>query len=480
MAKTKIVATIGPASTNPDLIRKMLHAGMNVARMNFSHGDHDWHRETVAMLRQVATEEGKILAILADLQGPKLRVGNIAPGGIQLSPGDEVLFTPYRGQPNMIQLPHPELFEAAQPGARFVFGDGEVEVRLADKRNEIMYCTVTVAGLLEARKGVNAPGTNLPMSSMTEKDRNDLPLICELDPDYVALSFVRNTNDVLELRELLTGLGKPHMPIIAKIEKSEAIEHLEKIRDVVNGMMVARGDLGIDMPPQEVPLLQKRIIRCCNDAGIPVITATQMLQSMVQHPRPTRAEASDVANAILDGTDAVMLSNETATGRYPVEAVRMMSEISEITEQAFPYDVWRQRRRHIPYCESDVTESISAACCDVAEQVRAKAIVTTTLSGYTARQIARHRPEIPIIAVSTSPQTQRQLAMVWGIRCLLTAGYHADTDDMLANTIQSVKSICLKEHDRVVITAGIPFGQSGQTNLIQVHEITTNESAGTV
>ncbi|RMH02423.1 MAG: pyruvate kinase [Chloroflexi bacterium] len=468
MARTKIVATIGPASNNPETIRRMLTAGMNVARINFSHGDHATHAQTIAMLRRVAAEEGKTLAILGDLQGPKLRLGQVRAGGISLAVGDEVVFTPRRGQPAMIHLPHPELIDAVRPGARLVIGDGEVELIVKEKREDTLLCQVTVAGLLESRKGVNAPGTDLPISSVTEKDKEDLKLICQLDLDYVALSFVRSADDVLELRSLMEANGTP-IPIIAKIEKSEAIEQLEAIRDAADGMMVARGDLGIEVPPQEVPLLQKRIIRACNAVGKPVITATQMLQSMVEHPRPTRAEASDVANAILDGTDAVMLSGETASGKFPVEAVQMMRQISEITEREFPYNLWRAQR-HDLHQSFGITEAISAACCDIAEQIKARVIVSTTMSGYTARQIARYRPATPIMAVSPLPQTQRRLALVWGVECLLVTNFD-DTDSMLEETVMAMRPFNLRQGDKLVITAGVPFGQSGQTNLIQVHEI---------
>jgi pyruvate kinase len=469
MARTKIVATIGPTSNNPETIRRMLAAGMTVARINFSHGDHESHTKTVQMLRRVAEAEKKVLAILGDLQGPKLRLGHVKPGGIQLNLGDEVVLTPHRGQPAMIHFPHPDLISVVEPGARMVIGDGEVEFTVAEKREDTLRCLVTVAGLLESRKGVNAPGTDLPISSITEKDRIDLQLVCDLELDYVALSFVRTGEDIRELRELMASRGV-QIPIVAKIEKSEAIEHLEEIRDISDGLMVARGDLGIEVHPQEVPLLQKRIIRCCNEVGKPVITATQMLQSMVEHPRPTRAEASDVANAILDGTDAVMLSGETASGKYPVESVLMMKQISEITEREFPYDMFRARRQEQVASSGGITEAISSASCEVSETIEAKAIISTTMSGYTARQIARHRPSTAVLAVSPLPKTQRRLALVWGVDCLLVSDF-SDTDEMLARTVVALRPFGLLSGDKVVITAGIPFGASGQTNLIQVHEI---------
>lgn len=469
MARTKIVATIGPASNDPDTIRKMLHAGMNVARVNFSHGDHETNTETFHMLRKVAEEEGSVLSILADLQGPKLRLGHVGSDGVQLAVGDEVMLTPHRGQPAMIHLPHPELISILKPGGRIVIGDGEVELEVTEKREDALRTTVRVAGLLESRKGVNVPGTDLPISSITDKDRNDLDLVCDLAFDYVALSFVRSAADIVELREMMAERGT-RIPIIAKIEKSEALDNLQEIREVTDGMMVARGDLGIEVPPQEVPLLQKKIIRICNEVGKPVITATQMLQSMVEHPRPTRAEASDVANAILDGTDAVMLSGESAAGEFPVESVLMMNQIAEMTEGAFPYLIWRERRRDDYDVEAGVTSAISAASCTVAEEIGARAIVPSTMSGFTARMIARYRPSTPILAVSPSPETQRRLALVWGVECLLVPKVDT-TDEMIEATLQVVRDRGLAAGDQIIITAGVPFGSSGQTNFIQVHDI---------
>lgn len=470
MPRTKIVATIGPASNNPATIRRMLAAGMTVARINFSHGDHQTHTETVKMIRQVAAAEGKVLAILGDLQGPKLRLGHVKAGGMQLSPGDEVVLTPHPGQPAMIHFPHPEVIDAVRPGSRLVIGDGEVEFTVAEKRDDALRCLVTVAGLLESRKGVNAPGTELPISSLSDKDRADLELICELDFDFVALSFVRTAEDILELKSLMDN--KPRqIPVIAKIEKVEAIEHLIEIRDAADGMMVARGDLGIDLPPQEVPLMQKRIIRICNEVGKPVITATQMLQSMVEHPRPTRAEASDVANAILDGTDAVMLSGETASGKYPVESVLMMRQIAEITEGAFPYDAWRNQRQTEYTNGASITEAISAASCEIAEEINACVIVSATMSGYTAQQIARHRPSRRILAVSPSDYTQRRLALTWGVECVLVPDFD-NTDAMIHETVTALRPFNLPPGEKMVITAGVPFKTAGHTNLIQVHTIT--------
>ena len=313
----------------------------------------------------------------------------------------------------------------------------------------------------------------MPIESITEKDKEDLNLICALNLDFVAMSFVRSGEDILALRALMAEQDT-QIAIIAKIEKFEAIEELEGIAKEADGLMVARGDLGIDLPPEQVPLIQKRIIRLGNKLGKPVITATQMLQSMVDYPRPTRAEASDVANAVLDGTDAVMLSNETASGKYPVESVQMMKNISIMMESEFPYDLWQQKRWEIARV-GRTSDAISTASCSIAERIGAKLIVTSTMSGYTAEQISRHRPQTPILAVSPLPRTQRRLALVWGVECLMM-GHVSDTDEMIERTVEAVaSSMHLEAGDKLVMTSGVPFGRSGLTNLVQVHEITAED-----
>ncbi|MDA0241911.1 MAG: pyruvate kinase [Chloroflexi bacterium] len=471
MSRTKIVATIGPASNNRDIIRRLLHAGMNVARINFSHGDHETHSATIRLLRDVAKEERKVLAILGDLQGPKLRLGRFE--SFTVEAGDPVTITVDPENTEAIFLPHPELFEALQPGARLVLGDGEMELKIFAKTDTELLCTSTFNGKMEQRKGINTPGTRLPIESITEKDKEDLNLICALNLDFVAMSFVRSGEDIRALRALMAEQDT-QIAIIAKIEKFEAIEELEGIAKEADGLMVARGDLGIDLPPEQVPLIQKRIIRLGNKLGKPVITATQMLQSMVDYPRPTRAEASDVANAVLDGTDAVMLSNETASGKYPVESVQMMKNISIMMESEFPYDLWQQKRWEIARV-GRTSDAISTASCSIAERIGAKLIVTSTMSGYTAEQISRHRPQTPILAVSPLPRTQRRLALVWGVECLMM-GHVSDTDEMIERTVEAVaSSMHLEAGDKLVMTSGVPFGRSGLTNLVQVHEITAED-----
>ena len=468
MSKTKIVATIGPASLDPEVVRAMLRAGMNVARVNFSHGDQAQHMDTIAMLRRVANEEHKILAILGDLQGPKIRLGKFETRF--MNPGDTVAFMAEPSGSDFLPLPHPELFEALKPGANMIIGDGEMELIVESNQDGVMQCRSLYEGDLKQRKGINTPGTTLSIPSITEKDRSDLAFMCQFGVDYVALSFVRSPDDILELRELMKGHGKSY-PIVAKIEKFEAMENLEEIASVSDSLMVARGDLGLDMPTHQLPMLQKRIISTANRHGVPVITATQMLASMEFNPRPTRAEASDIANAILDGSDAIMLSGETAAGKYPIRAVEMMRQIAITTESEFPYEIWRQKRKEISEL-GEVADAISTSACNLAERIQARLIVTSTMSGYTARQIARHRPQTMIYAASPLSKTQRELALVWGVECVIM-GEVQSTDEMIDRSIQVIREqdVKLDAGDLVVITGGVPFFKPGVTNLIQVHQV---------
>jgi pyruvate kinase len=466
--RTKIVCTLGPSTDHPEVLRAMIRAGMSVARINFSHGDHAAHARRIALVRQVAQEEGAIVAILGDLQGPRWRVGVIEGGYISIAPGQRITLTtrPVPGSPQEVHLPHPELVALVQPGQILLLDDGLLEFRVEEVNGTDVVCRVVRGGTLSSHKGINAPGLPLTLPALTEKDRLDVRFAVEQGLDYLALSFVRTAEDVRALRGLLQELGAS-IPIIAKIEKREALDNIEAILEAADAVMVARGDLGVEIPPEEVPIHQKRIIRLCNRAGKPVITATQMLNSMVSHPRPTRAEASDVANAILDGTDAVMLSAETATGTYPVEAVQMMARIARIAEEAMPHRRWLDLIGE----PAEVTEAISRATVEIAEQIGARAIVTSTMSGYTARMIARHRPSVPILAVTPVPATLRRLALVWGVQPALMPAVR-NTDEMLGAASQAaLQSGLAQPGDLLVITAGVPFGRPGHTNLLKVHRI---------
>jgi pyruvate kinase len=443
---------------------------MDVARINFSHGTPAEHAATIERVRRVASAEDAVVAIMADLQGPKLRIGELAEP-LQLAVGDSVSLTvlPADGSHHVIPLPHPELIDAARPGQRLLLDDGEIELEIREARPDTLVCRVAVGGRLMSHKGVAAPDGVAAMSAMTNKDRQDVAFAIEQRVDFVALSFVRSADDVRKLRDFLDAADAEGIHIVAKIESRHAVQCLSDILPHVDAVMVARGDLGVELSPQEVPLHQKEIIRRCNGAGIPVITATQMLQSMVENPRPTRAEASDVANAILDGTDAVMLSAETAVGKYPVEAVRMLRQISAVVEPQLvvrALDVDRAIEHVHP-----VTDAISDATAEIAAELAVALIATATSSGYTARQIARKRPQQPIVAFTPQEIVQRQLALVWGVAPLLVPAFSSTDDllDVVSRTLQSRGAV--QPGDRIVMTGGIPVGGGGKTNFIKVHRI---------
>lgn len=472
MKRTKIVATIGPASSKKATIAKMLDAGMNVARINFSHGEKRSLAASVHRLRQVASAKNKNLAILGDLQGPKIRIGKVPNDSLMLAAGDELVFSADpvdESDESIIPFRYPTILQNIQPGAKLIMGDGEMQLEARERNGLRLNVVALVEGELGSRKGVNLPGTPIPLPSLTKKDRKDLQLIVDLQLDYVALSFVRSAEDIIGLKQALAEIGAK-IPIIAKIEKSEAIDCLDAIIEAADGVMVARGDLGLDMPAYDVPFLQKAIIRKCNQAGKPVITATQMLQSMTKSPVPTRAEATDVANAILDGTDAVMLSNETAVGRYPVQSVQMMQKIALRTEEAFPFRDWFDRRREsVQTSINNIGDSISSASCAVAHQISAEAIVTTTVSGYTARQVARWRPKHRIVALTPSLDTMRRMSLVWGVESVHIMRF-GTIDEMIDDIREPLLAAGFEIGQQVVITAGVPFGKAGLTNMLLVHE----------
>jgi len=435
MPRTKIVCTIGPASSSPDVMRSLIRAGMDVARINFSHGDHATHAQSIATLRQIAEQENRLVAVMADLQGPKLRVGEIEGGAVELREGDVVTLAlhPRPGAAGEIPVPHPALLRDLGAGQTVLLDDGSLELVVVRAGEGSLKCRVVAGGQLTSRKGINVPGATLSFSALTPKDREEAVFALEQGVDFFALSFVRRAADVRELRQFLRGKGAC-VSIIAKIEKPEALSVFDAILAEADGIMVARGDLGVETPAEEVPFHQKRIIHACNQAGKPVITATQMLQTMIEHSRPTRAEASDIVNAILDGTDAVMLSGETAVGRYPVEA----------------------------------TETIAG-------EVGARAIITATMSGTTARMVARHRPSIPIVAVTPSYVTLRRLALVWGVTPVEVAEFKS-TDDMVEVMVRAArKEDLVVWGDPVVLTAGIPFGSGRKTNMLKVHVVGESE-----
>lgn len=469
MHRTKIVCTIGPATNSAEKMRALMHAGMNAARINFSHGDHDAHRESIATLRQVAEQERCLVAIIADLQGPKLRVGDIENEPMKLHEGTLITLSPAprSSSEDEIPVPHPALLRDLNAGQTVLLDDGELALTI-ERRGDggTLKARVLTGGDLTSHKGINVPGAQLSFSSLTDKDKDDARFALEQGVDCFALSFVRRAADVRELRHFLESNGAEAPFIIAKIEKPEALSDFDHIMAQSDGIMVARGDLGVETPAEEVPFHQKELIKSCNRSGKPVITATQMLQRMIEHPRPTRAEASDVANAILDGTDAVMLSGETAIGDYPIRAAEMMATICANAEAHLPHS------RLVEYgaeCYDITTEAISSSAVEIAREVDARAIVTATMSGSTARMVARHRPSVPIVAVTPNEKILYRLALVWGVVPVEVPEF-TTTDEMVEMMVKAARDEGLMAWgDRVVLTAGIPFGQGNKTNMLKVH-----------
>jgi pyruvate kinase len=469
MNRTKMVCTVGPACDTDEAIRALIRAGMSVARVNFSHGDHAAHQVRIDRVRRITREEQAVVALLGDLQGPKLRVGNITHGSVTTQPDHTIVLTlrDVPGDEHEVNLPHPELVHGVRAGQHLLLDDGQLEFVVVDTSDTDLRCQVITGGPLGSHKGVSAPGANLQLSALSDKDRADAKFAVEQQLDYLALSFVRGGDDVCELRGLLESLGSK-MPIVTKIEKAEALDRFEEILTCSDAIMIARGDLGVETPAERVPVVQKRLIRECNSRGVPVITATQMLNSMITSPRPTRAEASDVANAIYDGTDAVMLSGETASGQYPIEAAQTMARIAAITEQDFPYETWLA---HVAVMHNTAAEAIGRATVEIAEEVKAQAIVTSTMTGNTARLISRFRPRPPIIATTPSEVTQRQLALVWGVSPMLAPEFQS-TDDMIRTSASlAIETKLARLGDTIVITAGIPLTGHNRTNMLKVHVI---------
>ena len=474
---TKIVATIGPASRDAETLREMIRAGMNVARINFSHGDHQTHGDTIDRVRRIAEEENTVLAILCDIQGPKIRIGLLEHEPLMLRPDDRITLTldDVIGNNGMVSLPHPEFVQDIKVGTTLLLDDGNLQFSVKETTGRNLICDVVVGGPLKSRKGVSAPNARLTLSAITDKDRKDIEFALAKKCDYMAMSFVRSADDIREMQWLMKHLGK-EAAIIAKIEMGEALENIEEIIDVCQGIMVARGDLGIETPAEEVPFHQKRIIKLCNAVAKPVITATQMLESMTENPRPTRAEASDVYNAIIDGTDAIMLSAESASGNYPVRSVEVMTKIALIAEQHLK-EMEQTINRSATVCSSGglgreyVSDAISRATFDISRFINPKAIITTSLSGYTTRRVAKERPSTSILCMTPNQATQRRMALVWGVIPLLVQEF-ATIDEMISVTIRAAHDKRLVNRgDRLVIIAGVPFGIDGQTNLIKIHTV---------
>lgn len=474
MRKTKIVCTIGPASRATETLRQMIAAGMDVARLNLSHDNLDIHSENVARIRTAAQEMDRPVAILVDLQGPKLRVGQMQPDGVELIDGQQATLTTREivgESPDALPVQFADLPQVVQPGDRILLDDGMIELQVLSTSASEVSCLVVDGGILQTNKGMNLPRTPPGISSLTPKDRVDLEWAIRQQVDWVALSFVRTADDVRRLKTLirdLTPADHPLIPVMAKIEKPQALENIDAIVSEVDAMMVARGDLGVEIPAEEVPLAQKRIIRACNAAGVPVVTATQMLDSMIRNPRPTRAEVSDVANAILDGTDAIMLSGETSIGSFPVRVVETMDRIAREVEKH-----QQQASSTLPVLpetqsKTTIADAVTHAAREIAHDVNAAAIITPTTSGYTARLMSAHRPQTPIIATTADPNVLCRLMLYWGVTPLY-APRTSLTDEMIAQAVQVARGRDLiQTGDTVIITAGASGSAPGTTNLVRV------------
>ncbi len=462
--KAKILATLGPASSDAETIRALHEAGADVFRLNFSHGSQADHAERYRIIRELEQETGRPIGILQDLQGPKLRIGRFAEGEIYLKRGDPFRFdlSEAKGDQSRVNLPHPEIFAAIEVGAHILLDDGKLRVEVVRRDDESADCKVITGGPLSDRKGINVPTVLMPISPLTQKDRDDLRFGLELGVDWVALSFVQRPEDLAEAKRLIAGRAA----LMAKIEKPSAIDNLSGIVELADAIMVARGDLGVELPPEDVPGRQKEIVQTCRLAGKPVVVATQMLDSMVNAPAPTRAEASDVATAIYDGSDAVMLSAESAAGHYPVESVAMMDRIISRTEADASYRPIITALKPEP--EPTGADAISAAAAQVAQTISAAAIVTYTTSGSTALRAARERPVVPILMLTSELGTARRLAVLWGAHCVVSpdvSNFHEMVDKACA--VAEAEEYA-GHGDRLVITAGVPFGTPGSTNVLRI------------
>jgi pyruvate kinase len=465
--RTKIVATIGPASRSPETIRKLAIAGMDIARLNFSHGSYADHAAAIRDIRAIGAELGSPITILQDLQGPKIRVGQLAIEPMNLVDGSTISLVPqeaYRGEADAIPIDYPKLEAEITIGAEVLLVDGLIELRAEAISGAAVQCRVVSGGELKSRQGVVLPNVRLSIPSVTEKDKEDLRFGVAQGVDWIALSFVRCADDVRELKSRLAQDGIA-IPVLAKIEKPEAVADLDAILDVVDGIMVARGDLGVEMRPEKVPMVQKQIIDACNQRGLPVITATQMLESMIEEPRPTRAEASDVANAILDGTDCVMLSGESAVGKYPVQAVAMMDRIAREIEPT------AQFTSHAP-ASSDDTSALSHAIATIDRSLELRCTVAFTSAGYSARLVSSRRPRAPVIALTMNERVYHSLNLLWGVRPIVVPERAGTLEEVVRITEQVLRRRELaKPGDRVLIVAGLPMGVSGKTNVMKLHRI---------
>jgi pyruvate kinase len=462
--RTKIIATLGPSSASIEVLTRLFQAGADVFRLNFSHGSHEDHLARITMIRELEAKFDRPIGILADVQGPKLRVGRFSGGRVQLQTGQpfRLDLNPTPGDRGRVNLPHPEIIEAASIGCTLLLDDGKLRLRVIHKRADALETECVVGGPLSDRKGVNVPDVVLPIPALTVKDRDDLEFALSHGVNYIGLSFVQRPEDVEEAKRLIAGRAW----VMVKLEKPQALDNLETIMDLTDAVMVARGDLGVELPPEEVPLAQKRIVRLARRLGKPVVVATQMLESMISAPAPTRAEASDVATAVFDGADAVMLSGETAAGQYPYEAVNIMDRIVARVELDAEWRARIDATRVAP--EKRTADAIAAAAAQIATTIGAKAIVAFTDSGSTALRVARERPVAPVIGLTRSRDTARRLAVVWGVHAVVTPDVHAMTEAVSRAARVALSEGFAGHGEEIVVAAGVPFGQSGTTNALRV------------
>ena len=471
MRKTKIICTMGPATDNIEVLRSLAREGMNVARFNFSHGSHEEHKGRMDRLKQVREEQHLPIAILLDTKGPEIRTGDMKDGKIHLTKGEQIRLTPRTclGTPEKISITYPNLYQDVQVGTSVLIDDGLIELRVEQTQEQDVICRILNDGVVSNHKGINVPDVHLSIPYLSEKDKSDILFGIEQGVDFIAASFVREAADVEQLRMLLDENGGSDIQIIAKIENQQGVENIDGIIAQADGVMIARGDMGVEIPAEDVPAIQKMLIKKVTFAGKQVITATQMLDSMMKNPRPTRAEVTDVANAIYDGTGAIMLSGETAAGQYPVQALSMMARIAERTEEDIDYRkrFFNRQRKAYP----DITDAICHATCTTAHDLNARAIVTITKSGLSGRMVARYRPHSDIYGCTPSERVCRQLNLVWGITPVLVEE-KPDIFDLIERALDATKEANLmKDGDVAVITAGVPIGVSGSTNMIKVQVV---------
>ncbi|MCS6989896.1 MAG: pyruvate kinase [Chloroherpetonaceae bacterium] len=476
MKRTKIICTLGPSTNSVEKIIELIHAGMDVARLNFSHGSRDDHKARIEMVRKAASLTGKQIAILQDLQGPKIRIGDLEKT-VLLKQGERFTITTEDivGTYNRVSTTYKEIVKDVRPGDRILMDDGLLEVRVVDKTDTDVITEIVIGGLLKSKKGLNLPGVNMSVPSLSEKDVQDVHFGLDNNVDLIALSFVRSAQDIDDLRQII-NMRRKDTWIVAKIERPEAIANLESIVEATNAVMVARGDLGVEMKTSSVPILQKRIVQVCNAKYKPVIIATQMLESMTENPRPTRAEASDVANAVFDGTDAVMLSGETASGKYPIEAVRTMSEIIANVESSENYSLLAKERYALAHnisesAKVDLSEAIAVSAVDVANTVRAKAIVVLSHTGSTAIKVSKQKPRTPIVVITDNEAVQRRMNLVWGVQTIYTETLTSTDESFKAIEQRLMERGLVQRDDVIVYTMGIPILKHGTTDTIKVSRV---------